>query len=277
MPVFKGTMIFKGPQHGWTESWWNLWPNTDYNAVMVALLRLATARNELLSNQTEIIGLRVSQEGLKNDGFSKYVALDTTAQSPACDSDEPDACVVAHAYDANYARKKAVFLRGIPDAIDIQFGKLTIDPCNWGKAFEAYLKKIVQGWGWMGRPAAGPTRKNVTGYTVDPDTKQIIVTFDGALFGVTPLNTPVTVTINGINKPAKSALSGQVIGFVDAANIFRSQFPIALFPYQSGGHGLYAPPEFVAATDMTLSRIGTRRVGAPLLASRGRGRARAKG
>lgn len=277
MPVFKVTMIFSGPQHGWTESWWNNWPNNDYNAMMADLNKLALNRQQLLSNQTTIIGLRVSLEGLKNDGFAKYVSYDVGNTSPACDSDEPDACVVAHAYDNNYARKKAVYLRGIPDAIDIQFGRLVIDPCDWGKNFARYLAKITSGYGWMGRPAVGPTRRNVTGYTVDVNTGQVIVTFDGNLFGATPVGTHVVVTINGINKPAKSVLSGQIIGFVDAANTFRTELPIAVFPYGSGGHGLYAPPEFIPAFDMSLSRIGTRRVGAPLLASRGRGRARAKG
>ena len=197
--------------------------------------------------------------------------------SASCDSDEPDACVVAYAHDNNYARKKAVYLRGIPDAIDIQFGKLVTDPCGWQKSYDGYRTLITKDWGWMGRPAAGPVRKEVTGYTVDPDSGQVIVTFNGALFGVTPVGTKVVVTINGINKPAKSVLSGQLIGFVDAANVFRSELPIAVFPYVNGGHGLYAPSEFIAAADMSLSRIGTRRVGAPLLASRGRGRARAKG
>lgn len=277
MPVFKCTMIFSGPQHGWTESWWNNWPSNDYNAMMDDFQKLALNRAQLLSNQTQIIGLRVSIEGLKNDGFARYVAFDIGGQSPACDSDEPDACVVAHAYDANYARKKAVYLRGIPDAIDIQFGKLVTDPCDWGKNFRSYTGKLRTGYGWMGRPATGPTRQNVTGYTVDVATGQVIVTFAGNLFGVTPVGSHVVVTINGINKPAKSVLSGQIIGFVDANNVFRSELPIAVFPYGSGGHGLYAPPEFIAAKDTSLSRIGTRRVGAPLLASRGRGRARAKG
>ena len=70
MPVFKGTMIFSGPQHGWTESWWTNWPNNDYNAVMANLQKVAIRRNEMLSNQTNLIGLRVSIEGLKNDGFA---------------------------------------------------------------------------------------------------------------------------------------------------------------------------------------------------------------
>lgn len=274
--IFKGTMIFSGPQHGWTESWWTSQPTNSYSFVSDLLDGLIRARAPLLGNQATIIGKRVSREDLLNEGFSEYVLVTNQNQSPSCDSDEPDACVVAHAYDDTFSRKKAVFLRGIPDSIDIQFGKLVTDPCDWGKAFATYAKKITAGWGWMGRAPGPVPRANLTGY-VTSGQNQLTFTLDAPLFAAEPVGKKIKVTFGSINKPAKSVLNGQQVVFVLSPTTCQTVFPTAALPYVNGGHCLYEPPQFNAANSMNYSRIGTRRVGAPLLASRGRLRARGRG
>lgn len=276
--VFKGTIIFSGPNHGWTESWYQSRNIGDYTGALADLDTLALQRAQLLGNQNSVTGIRVSAIDAKNDGVAngkKY------APAPAqdCDSDEPDACVVLYAHDQQFQRRKCCFLRGIPDAIDIQFGTLTTDPCGWQKQLDRWWGRITNKtnpYGWIGRPAAGPTRSNVTGYVTDAS-GNVTITFATPLFGATPVGTRVKVGLSGINAPAKSVLNGQQVVTVAAANSCVTVYPIAVFPFDHGGVGLFSPLEFIPAFDYTLSRIGTRRVGAPLLASRGRQRVRGRG
>lgn len=276
MSVFKSTMIFDGPKHGWTESYYQDVASNSYTVALSNLEALADRRSPMLGRQCRIIGGRVSRVDRKNDGLSGELNL---VGPSGCDSDEPDACLVVIYRDPDNARHKITFMRGIPDAIDVQFGQFVDTECDFRAKFQTfanYISSPLRTWGWYGRPLIGPTRSDITGYTVLPS-NQVTINFAGNLFAGVPLGTRVTINVSGVNTPAKSVLSGQVVVIVDAVNAATTFVPLAVFPYSHGGVALYAPSEFIPIRSATPVRIGTRRVGAPLLSSRGRARVRGKG
>lgn len=276
MPIYRGTIIFSGPNHGWTESYSRNDPSENYVDIMNHLIELAGRRWPLLGAQCSITALRVSRVDRKNDGFTQNFERPGTSQ---CDSDEPDACLVVQCHDANFGRRKTIFLRGIPDEIDVRFGQFVSAPCNFELLFNNFvtqLRLVPGAWGWIGRPLSGPRRANMVGYATLAGQVGLI-TFDFPIFNGEPVGAKVLVTFGGVNTPAKSTLVGQQVCIVDSNTTCHLAIPLAAFPYSNGGHGLFIPSEHIAIRGVTISRIGTRRVGAPLLASRGRQRARGRG
>jgi len=276
MPVYRGTMIFNGRSHGWTESYTLDMASLNYVDAMNQLKDLADDRWPLLGKQTAITGLRISRMDRKNDGFTMNYQRGPTQ---GCDNDEPDACLVVQCHDQNFQRHKTTFLRGIPDDIDIQFGVFVSAPCNFEELFNNFvvqLRGIAGQWGWWGRPLTGPVRADLQGYATVAG-KVGTITFLTPLFAGQPPNAKVLVTFGGVNTPAKSTLNGQQVCIVDSDTTCHLAIPLAAFPWTHGGHGLFVPSEHVGIRGVTISRIGTRRVGAPLLASRGRQRARGRG
>ncbi len=274
--IFKCTMFFNGPKHGWSETHWYSSPNSAYPPVMLTLETLATRRAPLMGKECSIIGLRVSIENpIRNDAMSRD--LEGFVGYSGYTADEPDAALLLRASDPSFAKHKQIYLRGIPDAIDVNFG--TYDPslAGWDVRLQAYEDYLVnQLFGWLGVIGSGPVKANLTGYTQGV-TGQVTVNVATDLFPLGLIGTNVIARGAKINTPQKSVLNNQQVYTVLSARSAITTQPIGVLPYTHGGYLSYTPLEFWKYADVRARRIVSRRVGSPLLSSRGRSKVRSKG
>lgn len=280
MPIFKGTIIFAGPAHGWTESYLLNNAEEDYTGSMTKLRSLGTLRARLLGESCRLIGLRISQEGVRYDALSQAVNYPSGRGPylPGWPSDAPDAALLIRCEDILRRRHKNIFLRGIPDDLDQQFGQYTplLVP-GWSEAFSAWQLQLTSDqWGWSGGVAAGANRSPIQSIT-SPGGGRVLITTFGPLVPAGLVGSGISVRGSGINKPGVSVLNSQMVVTVITQNSFLTNQPYAFFVGSSGGFLSWSAKEFVGIRDTKPLRIVTRRVGAPLLASRGRRKTRAKG
>lgn len=274
--IFKCTQIFQGPQHGWEETWWILEPTDDYQKVMDRLQELCGFRAKLLGKQAKIIGQRVSAEGIVADAIARATVYPGNEEF---DCDEPDAALLFRVENGPRTKHKNCYLRGIPDVIDEQFGVYNPVPGGFGGLVNEWKTCLQQrGWGWYGTPNGG----RIKIFLLQPGYESVgnnRIKFTLAAPLVIPGGAPpqFAVRFAGINKPAKSNLNSQVIVTQDDATHVTTILPYGVLPWVSGGWLNYNSKNFIGVAQGAALRIVTRRVGAPLLVSRGRGRVRAKG
>jgi hypothetical protein len=274
MALFKCTMIFDGPKHGWTESHWNNFASADYGAMMTDFKVRAIDRAACMGKECSIIGLRVSQEGIRNDAWSISVSYRGASQWTC---DEPDASLLIRFSDLALRRHKNLFMRGIPDDIDVNFGQYSPVAAGFNVAINTYLEGLFNSnYGWYGTPIAGPNRSNINQYT-QLENGHIRFVTELPIQGALAVGTKITIHGTGINKPNKSVLNSAMVVNIFAATTYETVMPYGVLPYTGGGILSYTPLEFIDYQVGYPQRIVTRRVGAPLLASRGRARVRAKG
>jgi hypothetical protein len=261
--IFKSTMFFEGPAHGWTETYWQSQGTNDYDAAMASLQSLAQVRRTLLGEETRIKAVRVSLEAIKGDGWLVYKNFNGIKQEPAA---EPDAAILFTLKDITLGRTKNVFLRGFWDSVESNAGDYKKNLAAWKTNMDIFKAFFAPGtvWGWWGK--AVTTKVVVTGYTVTA-TQQLLFTTAGDLFPAPTFGTRQQVRLAGIN--GRSNLNGlQVVDVIDATH-FKTYLPISNVPYQFGGTAAYQTKEFIKATRADDKRITTRKVGSPLLESVG--------
>lgn len=276
--VFKSTMIFEGRAHGWSETWWQERTSNSYFAAMVQLESLAIARAALLADPCRIIGLRVSIEGIAYDAYSVGANLTGPTQSSA---DEPDAAILLRGRDLAAKRFKNCYLRGHPDVVDERFGVYVPAAApGFPAAMAAYrdtLAGVASVWGWWGTVNTGRAWRLITGIAQVPNTDLITITTFGNLVPPELVGRTTVVRGSGINKPGKSILNSQMVVTVVGVNQFTTTTPYGILPWLGNGRLNWNDHEFIKLGSVSDLRIVTRRVGAPLLSSRGHARRRAKG
>lgn len=267
--LFKATMFLEGKEHGWTESYWTLWPTNDYLDVMANLKTLAKARAALLGKECFIKALRVSQETVKGDSYLLYVNYNGDLQQPAA---EPDAAVLFRIRNQDFSRAHNSFLRGFWDVVETNNGEYLSAMPAWAavmKDFKAYFTGPKALWGWYGVDA--PVKADLLNYAVDVE-QRITFTFKANLFPAPLIGKRTVVRLAGIN--GKSNLNGQQVVDVLSQTSAITFAPIANVPYQFGGRGTWSGKVFIKSWSAVDERVTTRKVGAPLLESHGRAKAR---
>lgn len=278
--VQKITLVFDAPGHGWTESHFRVCATDDPNEGLANSTSVGLTRSRLLGTGAQVTYMRSSVEittvGTPQRGdaqIRKVNYVPNWGQTPQ-PLDEPDAALMLRWNDAGHQRHKNVYLRGIPDAIDQSYG--TYFPAaiaGYSDLLSAYTDQLILGnlYGWLGQNQAGVF--DVTGYVSDPATGLVTVTLGGAPF--TGASTqPQQVRFQGINQ-GNSKLNGLHVVRPSGSNTCKLTKPLALINYQGLGRMTTYTRSFIPYSGYQPRDIHTRRVGAPLLESRGRGRRRA--
>lgn len=270
--IAKGTLIFEGPQYGWTESLWQTNGYTDLGQVYPAFQQLALLRAPMLGAQCKIIGIRVSDEAVSGDALLNYVNIPGDSTQGA---DDPSSSLNVVMRDANNAQFKHIFFRGIWDTVAINFGTYDQNVVAFTNAFNSWRAYMLSNqFGWMGVNKTLRKQVVITGYT---PTNDGLITFqlgDALFAGITPL-TRAVVRISRLN--GKSNLNGQLVVNVLTNTTCQTLTPTAALPFRTPGFMLLNTKQFIDASTCNTQRIGRRAPGAPLLASRGRARVRPRG
>ena len=271
----KATMVFEMNARGWTESLWkNFADGISLATVWNSANSLAGKRVELLGDQARIKAIRVSDEAVKNDAFLKYTDI---LPHTGKDCDEPDASILLTLRDGASKRFKHIFLRGIWDDVDVKGGKLVTTAGDYDQRLVAYVDQITQNsWGWWGINKAAKRTANIIGYTTNSD-GQVVFSLDKNLFEAGQDKERVPVRISKLNGEDGSVLNGEIIVIVTGLAACKTVDSVGVLPYKSPGVMTFNPKEFIQAVNGTPQKICTRRVGSPLLESRGRARRRKKG
>lgn len=273
----KCTLIFEGPQKGWTESLY-LEPLTATYSEAVSLTNaLGIARARLLGRLCAIKAFRV--QVVEDAGGNKVTRRGDTFQRPIFGSAgnnnaDSDLCLLADFTDALLTRHKLTYLRGIWDNISENYGAYTPN-AQWTSYFDTWRDTVVgSGFGWMSRNQVASS--NVTGY-VQSSTGFVEITCADAIFAALPLNVPLQVQVQGIlSLGGKSTLNGTLLVKPLSGTQIQTVKQIAVLTYVDGGKVTTFAPVMVKTSGIGPEKIVTRETGAPLLESRGRQRDRSR-
>lgn len=273
--VIKNTLVFQTNSFGWTESFLHQSSSRDLIAHNAALQVLAQKRAALLGSQSFIKAERVSVEtdgdGLPVVGDSHLLYIRYNGGTVP-GSDDPDTAVLVTMRNAEAARRRNMFLRGIWDDVNGAGGFYLEATAGWPSAFNNWrASMLAKQVGWWHSIKSAPI--NLSTYVMDPDTGFVQVTLAAPIPGFVA-DQVMQVRFQGVN--GKSPLNGmQLIRVIDATHVWLEK-PLALIAYQFGGKMFTYTRTFEAATTIDAQKIVTRRAGSPLLQSRGRRKGRAK-
>jgi hypothetical protein len=271
--IIKGTIVFSQIRHGWTESFFWQSNDGDLHNHSASLLTVCTKRRRMLGQQGVIQAYRVSVETDADgkprlgDSMLAYTSLGADTQE---DSDEQDAALMVTQRNLVAQRRRNMFLRGIWDSIDLQAGRFDGGNANFTSRYNDWVAAMLAiggGAGWIALDAN--PKVNVSTYDQNAN-GTVTITLAGAVFGAGPY-VKQKVRFAGIN--GKSPLNGNVIVLPTSATECVTVKPYAVLPYDHGGTITTYGTHFERAVDYSPQKITTRRVGAPLLESRGRARA----
>lgn len=281
--IFKVTYIFRGRRTGWTESYWLNGANRDHSKQVDAVRLLARARADCLATPCLIEAFRISLDDESPDALLEYedfkprvIKLPQLADIKFDDAAEPDVALLVRCSDATRGKRKFVFMRGIPDGIESVHGTYKHDKF-WDAVFGQFASALSGNvWGWMGVDTAHKVAKVPVVNVEEAAGGTTTFTFKTDLFpiGLDP-NKPVKIRVSGVN--VKSPANGvHVVYPVDRRTALTVK---ALAPgkYHFGGIASYTPLTFIQIANVQDQKIVERHAGAPLLPSRGRKPARARG
>jgi len=276
---FKTTLIFEAGQRGWTESYIYNSSGDSHATVEGPATRLANARILLCGQGARIKAIRISKEGIGPDSLLRYTNIVPPIVKLPVGEDggfsfgpraQPDVALMARCSDATEAKRKPIYLRGIPDLIEINGGEIQANPV-FAKAFDVFRKRLVDdAWGWSGVATKfGPV--DLLNYET---TVNGVVTFtlQANLFEAGTFGKRVMARFKGVN--GKSQLNGPHVVKVDDAQSGKLVYPLSLLAYQHGGQVSYSVNDFQKIEIVDPHKVVSRKAGAPLLESRGRARNR---
>jgi len=282
--LYRVTFAFAGKSQGWSESYTFPADGTNpgtFNATTV--LPIAQARAALLAREYKMDAYRVAKIRLNDGSPVKRAALlftpdlgpgGTTSGWAGC---QPRECVIIQAIDATGQRKKQVFARGIPDQIIEDGGELNFgETIGWFSKLASFTSRLIAAQaGWLEDIPSG-NASNVTGYVLNPN-GTVKVAFEDNIFAAIAAGSQRLVRLSGIN--GSSRLNGANQMIVNDATHATTAKALAVFAYSFGGKGvLYIYPKpFISAVAWNAELARTHDTGRPIIASRGRQRAQAKG
>lgn len=271
MAIIKATLFFENRTHGWTESF--LWQAADDNlqAANNSLQVISQKRAALLGEGAKIKAQRVSVETDNagqprlNDSYLTYINYLGSPGHPAGDD---DLAVLVTMRNANAQRRRNMFLRGIWDELEVAGGQLDLGTPGWLALYNSWqAAMLARGVGWFAGDRQTPLALST--YDFDSVTGYTKVTLADPIPVVVP-NQLRQARFQGVN--GKSALNGlHLIRVIDATHVWIER-PLALADYTFGGKMTLYGRHFEVAATIDPQKIVTRRVGAPLLQSRGRAR-----
>lgn len=283
MAYFKITYIFEGPGKGWTESYILNGSGADHTKQVPAVVTLAKARANLLAKPTYIKGYRISLDGTGPDALLSYDRFDPktvplpTGQVLALDkAADPDQALLIRCSNGTMSKHRFIYLRGIPDGIEVNYGQYEHGDI-WGNLMKTFIRQLTSGpWGWMGVDDANSIKKVPVINVEQGVNGNATFTFKKAIFPVgIDVNKAVKIRVSGVNK--KSPANGVHVVYPLGTDAATTVNALAAGKYYFGGRGSYTPLTFIAIENAEDQKIVTREAGAPLLQSRGRAPARARG
>jgi hypothetical protein len=264
-------MVFGGGQKGWTESYYIRNVQTSIPAGKAVLDQLAISRAGLLGAGLYIKALRVQEvEDAANnpvlrvgDTFQGASIVSPNTQQPA----HPDLSLLLDCTTQGLRRHKLIYLGGIWDAIEDNFGTYVPTPTWTVKLADFISKLITYGYGWRSRI---PSMKDtITGYTVD-DAGFVTITTTGSPF--VDITAPkFLVNIRGLPTiGGQSPLNGERLVTKLANNICKTVESIYVGEFVGTGFLNTFGYTFEQIAAVGAEKIVSRERGAPLLESPGR-------
>lgn len=276
---FKVTLVFEAGVRGWTESYIYSSGSDSHSPVEGPATRLARARIELCGQGAKIKAIRISKEGIGPDSLLRYTDIQPSkVKVPDAQGNvlsfgqraQPNVAILVRCSDEMEMKRKFVYLRGIPDLIEVNGGQIE-DNKLYAAAFAAFRKQLIdEAWGWSGvQTKYGPV--DLLNYE-STATGVISFTLQGNLFLVADAGKRVTARFKGVN--GKSQLNGAHQVKVIDQQSGRLVYPLSLLAYAHGGQVSYSANDFQKIQLVNPHKIVTRKAGAPLLESRGRAKAK---
>lgn len=279
MPVWKLDLVFQAGGRGWQETYYRTWAGPGFASAVTVATTLAQKRIALSGSPVNIKAYRITdplQEGVQGQAVYFNPPIITPIGAGEAGASDPSTAIVTswRVDDGELGRR--IWLRGVWDDAVNNFGTLQGGPyASWFNKFQTYVTyALQQGFGWMRRPRAGVRLQVSYDYDLDPTIPKF--TFIGNFFDDSQINTYQLVRFSGFNGK-RSPLNRELIVYVSSRTACVAAEPIAAGPQTNPGRAIrYGTPVFVAATAITVDRVGRRNPGAPLLATPGRRRARAR-
>lgn len=279
MPLrMKTTLIFSGPQKGWSESYYSE-PNTDSIAVNTArAVQMATARSGLLGVECAVKGLRVSV--IENAAGEKITRVGDLTQNlnitgnATQNAAAPDLSLLVDCGSGDNRYHKLLYLGGIWDLVSGEFGRF-LPQGAWMSVFNSFLAKIQEyGYGWLRRIPS--LTYSVTAFEQTAD-GYVLFTMSADPFAGLPTNQAVKVRFSNLDSiGGTSLLNGDMMVKPLSNNTAMSATRIATLPQQNVGSMVKFTYAFEQIIFMSGEKIVSRERGSPLLESRGRRRARSR-
>lgn len=272
MPVYKVILAFFQKKQGWSEVYYKDTEELNLEAVYDQVTPMAQKRALLLGQECTIDAVRVSREGVDNDSVLRYPVLTGLSGVEAA---PPDDALLVRMGNNDNTRRRQMYLRGIYDGLGHKGGDLNNEFPPFVEHFTPWAREIVLGnYVW---PSVDPDTRKAVGITTYTSNPAQFVTFllkeplfPPAMFGKT-----IRVRVSRLN--GGSALNKSLLVNVIDATKCETFEPYAVFPWRFGGRILYTTLKNVRITAVSPQKIVSRQVGAPLLASRGRQKATARG
>lgn len=278
--VHKVTWFFKGRTFGWTESLWFLSQSGNLVDTFAAAQIVAAVRADLLGIEASIFAIRCSQQNAGPDAILRYVNFTPTFKGatngvpaqPVESCAMEDTALLVRCENGQDTKWKQIFMRGIWDNVETTLGVYQPLYGDWQRRITAYFNKVQnRNWGWVG-VSAKTAKIDLAGYVINSDNTVTFTVKAPIIPNTIPNGSHVIVRLAGIN--GKSTLNGQQVVVVNSATTFTLVRPIAAVPYRTGGTATLNTYDFIGIATMIDQKIVERKVGAPLLQSRGRQRAK---
>ena len=277
MALFKCLAFFNCRTRGWSETYvydnsTQQSPNDSLNFTQLQFANLMQKRVKLAGKQVELYATRISRLTPTRGSQIYYNDLPQPpgfgSNNGGYDTDNPPSTLVVTLANSGFTKKKQTHVRGIPDTIDQQGGRLvTSDTVGFDAAWTDYATALIgPGWGWLGSTVSHTA--DVESYAQVVGTGQVSFSFHSALFPATDVGKTVSIRVSGIN--GKSELNGQLTVKIDAVDGATTTSRISVFPYSFGGKARYNELGFVKIVAGSMTKIGSRDTGAPLLQPVGR-------
>lgn len=277
MATIKGTLIFRGTDHGWTESYfWSGTNNLNFHTPILDFI--AQKRAALLGNDCEVRARRVS---IELDDANNPVRGDAQLRRKPVYFGNPDQPAAAPGTglqlrfeNAAGTNHKNLFMRGIWDVVETTDGQYQPGAgAGWGGAMAAFISALLgasgANVGWIARGPLSPANAQVVDY-VEEDSGQITFTASAGAFTGPMVGTRRHIRISGINAPTKSVLNREWVVDVLSTDSARTIVPVSAFPFLSPGKLTVYGFVLVVAANILEEGIIFRSVGRPLLVRRGR-------
>jgi hypothetical protein len=276
---FKVTLVFEAGSRGWTESYIFSSAGDSHAPVEGPATRLANARIELCGQGARIKAIRISKEGIGPDSLLRYTDIKpTVVKVPDAQGNvlsfgpraQPNVALLVRCSDVTEAKRKYIYLRGIPDLIEVNGGMIE-DNKIYAALFDKFRKQLInESWGWSGVATKyGPADLLNYESTVNG---VITFTLQANLFQNADFGKRVMARFRGVN--GKSQLNGPQLVKVTDAQSGKLVYPLSLLAYKNGGQVSYSTLDFQKIEIVDPHKVVTRKAGAPLLESRGRAKAK---
>jgi len=278
MPVYKVDLIMEGEGRGWRETYYRNWTG-DIGSVFPVVQTLATKRAELNGAPVQIKAYSVQDPltpGRQGQSFYFNPRLESGFGQGSDGAAAPATSINIVMVNNLNSRTRRTQMRGAWDNAITFFGRLdTAEFAQWNSKFlQLRTYMLQQNFGWIMRPRAA--RDVHVAYEYVGASLVPRFTFTADFFPAEQVNTYQSVRFSGFNSK-KSPLNRELIVWIEDRNHAVASEPIAAAPMT--GHGKcirYGTPEFIGIDNMGVERVGRRAPGAPLLATPGRARARAR-